>query len=1082
MLGYHSALGGRRDVVAFCLCFLGALAPAGARGQAEKSSSVNPGDEVARPAEVGDGNKKESAKSPAEAIRQYRSAVAFQNKETFDLAAEEWQAFLDKHPQDPLAGKARHYLGVCLLQLKQPAEAAQAFEKVLSDDPTFELAPAAWFYQGLAYYQLGQAGQPEGMPKAVAAFTHLIDAHPEAKQVPQALLYRGEALYTQKKLAEAAQSYRKLVKDFPDNPLQQEAMYVLGVALQEVGDFAEAAAIYERYLKAYPAAPLAMEVTMRLGESLQAAGKLEKAGPYLERAARAEGFVFADHALNKLAQWETQRKDFAKAAETYLELRKKFPQSNYASAAQGAAANCLYLAKDYDQAMPIFSELLRQGGSGAPEAAHWLAKIHLEKGEAELALAAAEKGLQTAAGKPYQVELLLDKADAVYEMPDRRVQAATMYEEIAKKFSKDALAPQALYLAAFTSLQTQQYAEADRLTGDFVKQYEKSDLLPAVLYVAAESSLLAKHYDKADKLYESLLRKHAKHTDAPNWRIRRAYAALLNGEFQRVMEQLGSADDSMTPQLQREAQYLMGSAQIELKHYDAALDALQKADGDDVKPIRRAEILAAMARALKAKGDAAAAAQATRKILALAVEAPVKHRARLRLAEFAQTSGNQVEALQEYRQLLAEKDVEPEVRGPALLGAGWCAAGIGELDSAEKLLGELLDSKLSTGMAVKGYFARAALRQKSKDFKGAIEDLDHWNELAGKEANKSDADYLRGLCLTGLGKHEDAARVFASLLEADPGYGGGDKVLYEQAWAYKSAGQAPRAVELFARLVDQKSKSELAGESALHVGESHYDEGKYPEALSWYGKVLEANAEDAHKERALHKMAWTHYQLKDYAAAAKAFEEQVRRFPQSSWSADGRFMQAESHFANQDYSSALPVYETLLKDLPKREDFAAQAVLHAAQCLEQTKQWSQALQAMDRHKELLATSPWADASDYERAWCLQNLGKSDEALKGFQSLGEKSDSEIGARSHFMAGEILFEKKDHREAVRHYFKAAYGYGYPQWQAESLFEAGRCFEVLKNLDQARKCYKELVEKFPNHEKATNASERLRTLAGG
>ena len=42
----------------------------------------------------------------------YASAAALQNREAWDLAAEEWQALQKDHPQDPLALKARYYLGI----------------------------------------------------------------------------------------------------------------------------------------------------------------------------------------------------------------------------------------------------------------------------------------------------------------------------------------------------------------------------------------------------------------------------------------------------------------------------------------------------------------------------------------------------------------------------------------------------------------------------------------------------------------------------------------------------------------------------------------------------------------------------------------------------------------------------------------------------------------------------------------------------------------------------------------------------------------------------------------------------------
>ncbi len=88
----------------------------------------------------------------------------------------------------------------------------------------------------------------------------------------------------------------------------------------------------------------------------------------------------------------------------------------------------------------------------------------------------------------------------------------------------------------------------------------------------------------------------------------------------------------------------------------------------------------------------------------------------------------------------------------------------------------------------------------------------------------------------------------------------------------------------------------------------------------------------------------------------------------------------------------------------------------------------------------------------------------------------------------MMGEVLFTERNYKEAIRNYFKVVYGYGEAQstepfktWQANSAYEAARCFEVLKSPEQARKLYNELLNKYPNSDKAAASKDRLRQLGG-
>jgi TolA-binding protein len=86
----------------------------------------------------------------------------------------------------------------------------------------------------------------------------------------------------------------------------------------------------------------------------------------------------------------------------------------------------------------------------------------------------------------------------------------------------------------------------------------------------------------------------------------------------------------------------------------------------------------------------------------------------------------------------------------------------------------------------------------------------------------------------------------------------------------------------------------------------------------------------------------------------------------------------------------------------------------------------------------------------------------------------------------MEGEVLFERGEHKEAVKAFFKVAYGFGEQQapaafhpWQAQATFEAARCFEVLKKPDQARTLYAELVERYPESQHVPAARKRLEAL---
>ena len=110
------------------------------------------------------------AKSSPEALQIYSDAANFQNNGAFDLAVEEWSKFVEQFPDDPLAAKAQHYLGVCQNQLKKFDKAIEAWEKVIADHPKFELRQDAYLNLGSGQFALAQGGDATMFAKSAASF------------------------------------------------------------------------------------------------------------------------------------------------------------------------------------------------------------------------------------------------------------------------------------------------------------------------------------------------------------------------------------------------------------------------------------------------------------------------------------------------------------------------------------------------------------------------------------------------------------------------------------------------------------------------------------------------------------------------------------------------------------------------------------------------------------------------------------------------------------------------------------------------------------------------------------------------
>jgi TolA-binding protein len=1014
--------------------------------------------------------------------RQYAAAVALQNKGEYKWAADEWNKFIAQFKTDERIDRAYHYLGVCLLKDNRLDEAEKAFATVIKDHPKFDLLEASYLYLGIAQYTAAQGGKAEKYDDAGKTFDALLKQYPESKHVPQALFYRGECSYARGNKKDAATFYSQLVEKHADDKLALDALYALGVTREELGDHAAAAETYDRFLEKYASSPLVTEVVMRRGECDLAAGNVDEAVKRFATAAGKEGFALADFATLRQAESLARQKQFAEAAALYASLPTKFAQSAYIGTARLAGGRAYYQAGDFAAAQTLLADLLAAGGEPALEAAHWTARSLLKEGKPAEALPVLDKAIAAAAESPLTPQLLMDRADATYEIADRRKESVALYADLAAKYPADASAAQALYMAAFAALGAGDF-ETARKHADAFRQDAKlqsHELIADVMAIAAEANLQLKDYATAETLFAELVAKHASHAEAEAWSVRHGLALYLQKKHQETV-------DALTPRLPKlaapaavaEAQFLIGSSQAELKDFPAAIAALEASLAAAAKWRQADDALLILAHSHYQAKDLEKAKGALKKLIADFPSSRLLDQAHYRLGEYAFVAEDWKGALAEYQKTLDTWPDSP-LAPFALYGLGWSKLNTGDHAGAEKTLDALMEKHADHRLAPRGRYARGMARQQLGKFADAAADVKAFLAADPTPAEKADATYVLALCHVGQKQYAEAVTTLEQLLADGPKPNVADKAHYELGWALKSLDREEQAAAAFAKVVELSPDGPLAAECLYHVGENAYRTDDLAKAAESYAASAKKAAKDDLGEKALHKLGWTRFRQNDLAAAEKAFAEQRQRWPQGALAADAAFMQAECLFKQNKYKEAVELYATLKGSSIKDADVLA--LLHAGQAHGQLKQWDKSLAALTALVEKHPESSLAPEAIYEQGVAQHNLGKPAEAVKLWEEVIGKTGREVAARAQFMIGEVQFEKKEHAEAIKSFFKVSYAYSYPKWQADATYEAGRCFEVLGRADQAMKQYEELVKKFPESDKAALAKERIEALKKG
>ncbi len=1039
----------------------------------------------------------DAAKSSPDALNMYADAASFQNNGAFDVAAEEWSRFLERFADDPLAPKAQHYLGVCQLQLKQYAKAADAFDKVIARYPKFEQLEETYRNLGWCRYSLAAAGDASQFKLAVAAFSKLATDFPKSKYAEESLFYEAESHYALGDRKAAALSYGRLVTHYPESALRCDALYALGVTLEEMQEWAQAGKAYDMFLEGCAKSELLNEVRMRKAETILQQGDVQQAAPLFAEVAAVDGFELADHAVMRHAYCLTQLDQLGDAAAAYASLVQRFPQSKFVADATMSAGRCHYRAEQYDESARWFDQVVAAGGAAAVEAAHWRCRIHLRAREPEKALQLADRVLPQAADSAFAANVKLDRADALFELDGRRQDALAAYLDVYQAHRDHDVAALALYNAAFTALDLQAYDQAQQLASEFLQRFADNTLAPDAQYLVAECQMQKKDYAQAESLYRQLLEGTPTHADRSLWLVRRGLATYLQKNYQATIDLLQPATGQLTsPDLTAESLYLIGLSHLQLNQFEQAAAQLQAAMSASATWRQADETMLYLARAQFKLNQPEQAIGTLRALLTNYPGTAAADQVHYRLGEYLYAAERYDEAIAAYQEVI-DKHPDSTFVPFALDGKGWAALKAGQYDIATASFATLIDQFPSHALRGPALLARGMCHRQQQRFAEAIADIDAYLKTDPEPSQRADALYERGLAESAQGEFAAAIETLTTLMNQRPDYAGADKVLYELGWAYRSLPDEPKAVEAFATLSAKHPESPLAAEASFHVGEDYYAKKQYADAAKCYEQAAQANNPSL-MEKIHYKLGWAYYQQQQYRPALDQFQAQLAAHADGPLAADAWFMKGECLFRLQDYQQALPALTQAIQRPASSPQIAVLRQLHAGQAALQIDKPSESIAFFDAVIKEYPESAYLAEAYFERGRARQQLNQLDQAAADFGQAAERSREAVGARARFMLGELKFQQKQHEEAIKDFQRVMFRFGSEQvpadvktWQAKAGFEAGRCSEVLAQsagsatdraarLADAQKFYRYVIDSHADNEMAAEARKRLEALS--
>ncbi len=321
------------------------------------------------------------AGSTSEAIK--RSAVTQLNALSPNITRSEdaislLRAFVDAHPQDALTTPVLLRLAQMLSAAKRHEEALAIYQRLATQFPQSEEAPAA--LNGVAWSQLTLGRSTE----SADGFAQVARTAKDPALVAQAYFKMGDLAFAANEFEKAAGSYEKSLHADPRGQLASEALWQLALSAARAGQADRSAAALEKFLATYPQHSHTDEAWLQLGQAYVAQCRYERAWLTFEKLwVGREPSKLAMEARRAAARARESAGRWLEAAQSYEEILALKPAEDMAALAAFGRAYCLARNGDEIGARQGFERVLRDfpKTSQAAEAVFWLAEQHYNRKE-----------------------------------------------------------------------------------------------------------------------------------------------------------------------------------------------------------------------------------------------------------------------------------------------------------------------------------------------------------------------------------------------------------------------------------------------------------------------------------------------------------------------------------------------------------------------------------------------------------------------------------------------------------------------------------------------------------------------------
>ena len=960
---------------------------------------------------------------------------------------------------------------------------------VFGNDLELPVVAAAWYQLGNAYKKSGQH------EKAVEAYRQVLDVGSVAEDFKSLVQFQvAETRFLAKEYGEAAKEYKHYVELFPETPEAGKAYFYAGWSEFNTKEYDQSIETLNGMLAAYPQDRYAPDSQFRIASALYEKGEYAEAVDMtqivLDKYPNSP--VIAQALYLKANAYDQMGRD-AEAIKAYRDVRDL-----------------------YDRMFELLRGSFREGKNVDFENYRQLfetsslrvAEIFRKTDQFEEAYQELIAAQETAEERFYKAKVQMRIGDNYMEW-DKFDEAWTAYNQVIELYGDTPYPPNAQYQKGEAKYFAGDYAAAREDYLQLLADYPDSEtgLRSAALYSAGWSAEKLGVVDQAIASYTQAVDNFPRSDQAPLCLLR---IARLNYEQQKVQEAI-EAYKAITESYQdtrhtADAYYGLGILYRDEDRKDEAIAAFSKVDRDARETYIAALIEAAN---LYISQDRIAEGRALLNQLLEGVtgDRDLEARAHFQMAQLDLNNKNYVDAVERYTMVLEEYP-ESDVIRDTRYGRALAYHYSGRYDRALIDYKWLLDTKIPKAMQLKVSFSMA-LSYSAEGNDDEAEKLLNEVIASGDESLVRSARLQLISMAEKKGNPEEAVRIYEEMLATTTSSEDRERLLIRLANAYFKLDKFQQSIEAAQELIDLAVNVESIANALFVQGNCFYRSEQFVQAIATYNTIIENYPQIAWAKNAQFQIGVAYNKLSANGnvdvlpAMSQAFNTYYTQYPDDERAVHAYYYDAWAHYRMGKWRDASNIFASLADKYPQSR-YASEALFRAGDALfnmtnrsgveDKDQHYLDAMVYYDRIIRRYSQSSHVDDALYNKAWCLINLDRKEEAVPIFERIvAEHANGTYGARSQFTLGDYYYGLKDYEKATESYQtfldrfpvdkltaqdralpnKARTLLGHlAEIDAYNLYATGEQLLAEKNYDEAMVVFKEVQQKYPKSDQAVNS----------